>query len=59
MLGGLKLPYSPGLTVWVVGIPPYLRVPFTSAKRNDETYILSIGALSIKKRDTDLAFPND
>lgn len=44
--------------MWVVGIPPYLRVPFTSARRNDETHILSIGALSIKKRDADLAFPN-
>lgn len=59
MLGGLKFPYSPGLTVWVAGIPPYLRVPFTGAKRNDETDILSIGALSIKERDTDPAFAND
>ena len=43
----------------VVGIPPYLRVPFTRAKRNDETHVLSIGSLSVKMTDTDLAFPND
>lgn len=45
--------------MWVVGIPHYLRVPFTGAKRNEETYVLSIGALLVKKRDTGLTFPKD
>ena len=39
--------------MWVVGIQRHLRAPFTHAKRKDETSLLSVDALSVKKRDTD------